>query len=100
MKIYRIASQESEIRDVKKDVSDLERDIKDMEKDIKKIQKEIEELNIGKRRFYQNQSTFTSVQRKIERFEAVEQEWKNFKRDMDESVKQQVEKQLKTRVKI
>lgn len=107
MKIYKIASQESDIRDIKRDVDDLEKDVRDilkdhkeMEREIEKLGKAIEDLNIGTRRFYQNQSSLTSLQRKIERFEKVEQEWKNYKKDMDDSVKREVERQFRTQVKV
>ena len=117
MKIYRIAKNlsretlnkiavsDGEFRDfkdkvnsIKDDIRDLKKDDKDFESRIKKIEKTIDELNIGNRMFSQVRSSFTSLQRKMERLEATSQEWKNFKKEMDEDVKKLVEKHTKARI--
>jgi len=114
MKLYRIANKSSmiktavtdgEFRDlkdkansIKSDIRDLKKDYRDMETKIRKIEKTIDELNIGKRMFSESKNTFTSLQRKVERLEAVSQEWKNFKSNMESSIKKQVEKHTRARI--
>jgi DNA mismatch repair ATPase MutS len=105
MKIYRIASPETDIKDINKDIRDLQKDVKDFKKDrkdidkvikkIEEIEKIIKELNLGNRLFYQTNSIFTSLQRKIEKFEIVQNEWKNFKEEIDDKVKKIVEKKTR-----
>lgn len=79
------------IEDNEKDIKSLKRDIKDLERDLKKIEKVIENLNIGNRRYWQQQTVFTSLQRKMERLEKVEIEWKKYKEEMDNKVKKLIE---------
>lgn len=104
--MIKIAVADGEFRDWKEKVNDLRDDIKDLKKDgkdaedrIKKIEKTIEDLNIGNRRFWQMSNVFTSVQRKIERFDVLEQEWKKFKEEMDEEIKKIIEKKFKAQIK-
>lgn len=101
MKIVKIAASPDEnkrdISSLKKDVKDVERDIKSLKADIKKLEKEISSLNMGTRRFWQQQTVFTSVQRKLERFEKIEAEWKKYKENMDDKVKRLVEKKTQAR---
>jgi len=108
MKIYKIAIANGELREIKNNIDDLKKDIKDITKDIKKqnmderikkIEKTLEELNIGNRKFYQTQGIFTSLQRKIEKFEVVEQEWKKYKEEIDDNIKKNIEKKFRAQVK-
>lgn len=101
MKIVKIASSpdqnKKDISSSKRDIKDLEKDVKQIKNDIKKIQKDINGLNLGSRRFYQQQTVFTTVQRKLERFEKIEAEWKKYKENMDNKVKRLVEKRTQSR---
>ena len=100
MKIKKIAATpEQDIRKLKDQVKDLKRDLKAAEKDIKKILNAIDHLNIGSRRFWQQQTTFTSLQRKIERFEKMMDEWQKFKETMENAVRKEVEKRFRAQVK-
>jgi chromosome segregation ATPase len=105
MEIYRIASEKTDIADlkdslrsIKSDIRDLKKDSKDFDSKIKKIEKSIDDLNVGNRMFSQNKTIFTSLQRKIERMEEMSQEWKNYKKEMDDNIKKQVEKHTKARI--
>jgi len=105
MEIYRIASEKTDsarlkdsLRTLKNDVRDLKKDSKDFASKIKKIEKSIDELNIGNRMFYQNKTIFTSLQRKLERMEEMSQEWKSYKKEMNDNIKKQVEKHTKARI--
>ena len=101
MKIRKIAATpEQDIRKLKDDIKDLKRDLKSAERDIKEINKAIDSLNIGSRRFWQQQTTFTSLQRKVERFEKMEIEWKKFKEEMEDSVRKEIEKRFRAQVKL
>jgi len=86
------------IESVEKELKDVKQKIKTLQSDIKKVTQSIDSLNIGSRRFWQQQTVFTSLQRKLERFEKVEEEWKKYKNDMDDKIKKEVEK--KTRAQI
>lgn len=112
MKIYRIASpssNDSDIKELKEKIKDINKSIKEIEKDhrpfeklqkrMDEVEKLIKELNIGSRRFWQATNIFTSLQRKIERFDVVEQEWKKFKEEIDGSVKREIEKKFKAQIK-
>ena len=44
----------------------------------------LNDLNIGNRRIFQHKTIFTSLQRKIERFEKMEQEFKELKKTVKE----------------
>jgi hypothetical protein len=92
LNIYKIASTESDIKDVKSDVKDTKKDLKDLEKRVKDLEKDIGSLNIGHRQYYQDRTVFTSLQRKLERLERVEGEWKKYKSEMDDKVRKEVEK--------
>lgn len=112
MRIYRIASTDSDVKDLKDSIRDLKKELKDfgndvkpMKKDwkdferrIKKIEKELEALNIGNRQFYQQYSIFTSLQRKIEKFDLVEQEWKKYKEKMDDKIRKEVEHKFRAQI--
>lgn len=93
------ASSDPDIKSLKSDLKDAEKKIKGLESDLKKLIKDIDSLNIGQRRYWQQQTVFTSLQRKMERLEKVEQEWKKYKEDMDAKIKKEVEKTNKAQVK-
>jgi len=105
VRIYKIAVTDGEFRDakdsirsVKDDIRDIKKDIRDFESRMKKIEKKIEDLNFGNRMFSQTQTIFNSLQRKVERFETISQEWRNYKKEMDDNIKKQVEKHTKARI--
>jgi chromosome segregation ATPase len=102
---YVTASTESDIKDLKKDLRESESKIKDLrkdfdkiEKDVKGLEKTIDNLNIGSRQYYQDRTVFTSLQRKFERLEKMEQEWKKYKNELDDSIRKEVEKHTRARV--
>ena len=99
MKIYKIASKDSDdIKSIKDDLKDIMREHKEIKSEKKKFSKMIDDLNIGNRLITQRQSIFTSLQRKIERFEKMELEWKSFKSKIEkfeEKIEKKVEKDLK-----
>lgn len=86
------------VNSIKDDIRGLKKDDKDIESRVKKLEKTIDDLNIGNRRYWEQHSSFTSLQRKMERLEAVGQEWKNYKKEMDDNIKKQVEKHTKARI--
>ena len=88
----KIDSNERELKAIKKSIKDLERD-------LKSVVKQIDSLNIGQRRFWQKTSIWTSLQRKLERLEKVEQEWKKFKQEMAPEIKKLVEKSNRASVR-
>ena len=103
--IYKTSVADGEFRDlksrvdkIKDDIRDLKKDSKDNESKLKKIEKDIENLNVGSRMFSQSKTIFTSLERKIERMDAVIQEWHNYKKEMDDNIKRQVEKHTKARI--
>ncbi len=105
MKIYKIASTENDIsslkdtlRSMKDDLRDVKRDYKDVASKVKKIDDILEKLNIGTRRISQVQNSYTELQRKVERFEVVAQEWKKYKANMEDNIKKLVEKHTKAQI--
>lgn len=88
------------ISSMKDDIREIKRDHKDFENRIKKIEKSIDELNIGNRRFWQDRTTFNSLQRKIERFEKVEQDWMKYKEELEDDIRRKIEKHTKARIQI
>ena len=104
-KIYKIAVTDGEFRDakdsiksVKDDLRDIKKDIRDFESRMKKVEKDIDGLNIGNRRFWQERTVFTSIQRKLERLEALEQQWKKFKDELDDDIKKKIDKHTRARI--
>ena len=87
-------------REFKQSSKQLDSDVKSMKKDLKDINTTLKDLNIGKRLFFQHKTVFTSLQRKIEKLEAVEAEWKKYKETMDDKIKKMISKQNRARVKI
>ena len=92
-----ISKVKSDVKDVERDIRDVKKDIKSVKSDITKIQNDIKGLNMGSRRFYQQQTVFTTIQRKLERFEKIEAEWKKYKENMDSKIKSLVEKRTQSR---
>lgn len=86
------------IKTVKDDVRDIKKDVRDFESRMKKIEKDIDSLNVGNRRFWQERTVFTSLQRKVERMEALEQEWKKYKNEIDDEIKSKIEKATRARI--
>jgi predicted nucleic acid-binding Zn-ribbon protein len=104
-KFLKTAVADGEFRDlkdrvtsIKDDIRSIKKDDKDFESRIKKLEKTIDDLNIGSRRFFQQQDIFNSLQRKIERVDTVMQEWSNYKKEMDDNIRRQVEKHTKARI--
>ena len=102
MKIIKIATtidqNKRSIDKVDKEMKGLKKDIKDLQRDVKKAMKTIDDLNIGQRRFWQQRTVFTSLQRKIEKLEKVEQEWKKYKNEMDGHIRRQIEQRVRASV--
>jgi len=96
MKITKIAfttdQNRTKINQNDSEIKKLKKSIKDLERDLKSATKIIESLNIGARRFWQQSSVFTSIQRKLERFEKIEVEWNKYKKEMDYKVKKLIER--------
>jgi len=103
MKLYRIAfttdQNRKKIDTQEKEIKDLKANIRKMETELRQSAKQIDSLNIGQRRFFQQKSLYTSLQRKIERFEKMEQEWSNFKGSIDDKIRREVEKRSRGQVK-
>ena len=102
MNIYKIAVTEEQNRKKidaqEENIKDLKAKIKKAETDIRQLKEIIDELNIGERRFWQQKSTFTSLQRKIERLEKVELEWEKFKSSIKDDIKTEIEKRTRAGV--
>lgn len=100
MKITKIADvsgqNKKDISKLRGDLKSTDSDLKKLQNDFKKLQREINDLNIGNRRFWQQQTVFTSLQRKMERFEKIEDEWKKYKDSMDKKIKSIVEKRTRS----
>lgn len=87
-------------RDFKKTSKELRSDIRDIKRELKGVQQILKDLNIGKRLFFQHKTVFNTLQRKMEKLEAVESEWKKYKESLDKKIKKVIEKQDRSRVKI
>jgi len=102
MNIYKIAYTEEQNRkkiDAQEEgIKDLKARIKKAETEMRDLAKKIDDLNIGERRFWQQKSTFTSLQRKIERLEKVELEWEKFKSTIKDDIKTEIEKRTRAGV--
>ena len=77
---------------------ELKAKLRDQKDEIQKLKDTISDLNIGTRRFLQSQSIFTSLQRKIESFEKVEAEWRNYKKTLEDDMKSLIEKRVRAQV--
>ena len=102
MKLYKIAynpdQNRKKIDRLEKDIKEIKKDIRSLTSDVKKAVKQLDSLNIGQRRYWQQQTVFTSLQRKIERFEKLEGEWVRYKKDMDAKMKRSVERAPRAQV--
>lgn len=102
MKIYKIAyttdQNRKKIDDNERKLRKLQTDLKNMDRDIKKITKQLEGLNLGNRRFWEDRTVFNSFQRKMERFEKMEQEFKKFKTEMDADIKRKIERGTRAQI--
>jgi chromosome segregation ATPase len=109
MKLYKIADKSDQnsrkITSLEKDIKDLEKKHKKLESDFKKAKKElddskkvIKDLNVGKRLYYQERTTFNSLHRKMERLERVEKEWVRFKDTIDDKIKKEINKKERASV--
>ena len=96
MKMYRIAyttdQNRKKIDDNERDIRKVKADVKQLERDIRNIAKDIDSLNVGARRFWQQKTVFTTMERKLERFEKIEKEWNKYKGEMDDKIKSLIEK--------
>lgn len=101
MKITKIAASSDnnskDIAKLEKSVSGIEKDLKEAKNDIKKIRSDIGGLNLGQRRFWEQKTVFTSLQRKIERFEKIEAEWKKYKNSIDGKIRSEIERRTRSR---
>ena len=104
MRIYKIAATPDQnsrkIDKIEQDIKDLKKDIREMKSDIKKVNGQLDSLNLGQRRMWEQKTVFTSIQRKLERFEKIEDEWKKYKNEMDDKVRKEVEKRTKATIKV
>ena len=103
MKIYKTAfttdQNRKKIDDQEKEIKDLKAKLRKLETELGQTQKQIDSLNIGQRRYWQQKSIFTSLQRKVERFEKMETEWQKYKGSIDDQIKREVEKRSRAQVK-
>jgi len=103
MKLYKIAyttdQNRKKIDDNERDITKLRSDLKSLESEVKKIAKQIDDLNIGERRFWQQKTVFTTMERKLERFEKIEKEWNKYKEEMDDKVKRLIEQKNRASIK-
>lgn len=93
-----IANLKDVIRSLKDDIRDIKKDNKDVSAKVKKIDDILDKLNIGRRQITQVQNTFTELQRKVEKFEVVMQEWKNYKKEMNDTIRMEVEKKTRGQI--
>lgn len=98
----KIKNIENKVRKLDKDTNEIKtikRDVEKLKKDIKSIDKGVEDLNIGQRRFWQQKTVFTSLQRKLERLEKVEQEWKKYKDEIGDKIRKEIEKRVRAQIR-
>jgi len=102
MNIYKIAITEEQNRkkiDAQEDdIKELKAKLRKAETEIKQLTKKVDEFNMGERQFFQQKSIFTSLQRKLERLEKVEQEWDKFKATIKDDIKSEIEKKTRSQV--
>ena len=96
----KITDLESDIRSIKRDLKSFKSEQKEISKEITEIQKTLKDLNIGNRLYFQNKTIFTSLQRKIEKLEKVELEWKKYKETLDKKLKSIVTKKDRASVSL
>ena len=102
MKITKIAyttdQNRKKIDDNERKMRKLTSDIKNLDRDMKRIVKQIDSLNIGARRFWQQKTVFTTIERKLERFEKIEKEWNKYKKEMDAKIKSLIEQKSRASI--
>jgi len=102
MKLYKIAftpdQNRKKIDSNERDIKDLKKDTRDLTRDVKKLNEAINSLNMGQRRFWQQTTVFTSVQRKLERLEKLEIEWNKYKNEMDTKIKKLIEQKSRASI--
>jgi ribosomal protein S6 len=102
MNIYKIAITEEQNRkkiDAQEDdIKELKAKLRKAEIEIRQLTKKVDEFNMGERQFFQQKSIFTSLQRKLERLEKVEQEWDKFKATIKDDIKSEIEKKTRSQV--
>jgi len=96
----KISATESDIKSIKQDLKILKRDQKKAVSDISAIKNTLKNLNIGNRLFFQHKTVFNTLQRKIEKFEQVEKEWKKYRETLDKKMKSLVMKKNRASVRI
>ena len=103
MKMYKIAyttdQNRKKIDDNERKIRKLTADLKSSEREVKKLNKQVDDLNIGSRRFWQQRTVFTTMERKLERFEKLEKEWNKYKNEMDSKVQKLIEKKNRASIK-
>ena len=102
MRITKIAyttdQNRKKVDDNERKIRKLTSEVKTLERELKKLTKQIDDLNIGARRFWQQRTVFTTVERKLERFDKVEKEWHKYKREMEEKIKRLVEQKSRASI--
>ncbi len=102
MKLYKIAyttdQNRKKIDDNERDITKLRSDLKSLESEVKKISKDLDSLNLGNRRFWEDRTVFNSMQRKMERFEKMENEFKKLKQEIDEDIKRKIERGTRAQI--
>ncbi|MFA5313824.1 MAG: hypothetical protein WC375_11015 [Methanomassiliicoccales archaeon] len=102
MKIIRLAIStdqlETKYNKLDDNYKELKAKVRDQKDEIKKLKDILHDLNIGQRRYWQSQTIFTSLQRKIERFEKVETEWRNYKKTLEDDMKALIEKRVRAQI--
>ena len=101
--MYKIAyttdQNRKKIDDNERKLGKLKTDLKNLDRDMKKIAKDIDSLNLGARRFWQQRTVFTTIERKLERFEKIEKEWNKYKGEMDAKIKSLIEQKSRASIK-
>jgi hypothetical protein len=75
-----ITKNKNDVDKLQKEMKEIKKDIKSLQSEMKKANQMFKDLNVGNRLIWQQKSIFTSLQRKIERFEKMEKEWESFKK--------------------
>jgi len=102
MKLYKIATSPDQNRKKidsnDRDIKTLKKSVRDMEKELSTLKRLMNTFNVGERRFWQQTTVFTSVQRKLEKFEKVEKEWNKYKNEMDAKIKKLIEQKSRASI--
>jgi hypothetical protein len=95
---YTTDQNRKKIDDNERKIRKLTSDLKQLERDVKKTSKDLDRLNLGNRRFWEDRTVFNSMQRKMERFEKMEQEFKKLKREIDEDIRKKIERGTRAQI--